>query len=70
MLRNMRLYGKCMYERSDIEDLFKLIETDALRLGNTGGVDEPRVLGLEEWKKALDVAAEDTGFGKAVVIKP
>lgn len=68
--RNMRLYGKWMYERSDIPDLFKLIEHGMLKLGEASGIEQPRTFRLEEWEEAFDVAAEESGFGKAVVITP
>lgn len=68
MHRNMRLYGKWMYERSDIADLFQLISSGILKLGEAGGIERPRAFPLKQWKEAWDVAAEETGFGKAVVL--
>lgn len=70
MHRNMRLYGKWMYERRDIADLFKLVEHGMLKLGEAGGIERPKTFPLEQWAEAFDVAAEESGFGKAVVITP
>lgn len=70
MHSNMRLFGKWMYERSDILNLFKLVENGMLRLDETAGIETPAVFSLQEWKEALEQAAEDAGFGQNVVIKP
>lgn len=67
MHRNKRLYGKWMYERSDIADLAKLMETGVL------GIGVVEVLGsypLEQWKEAWDKAAGKAGFGQTAVMKP
>lgn len=70
MHRNIRLYGKWMYERSDIADMVKLIESGMLKLGPAGGFEEPVVFPLEKWEEAFDQAAENVGLGKSVVIAP
>ena len=70
MHRNMRLYGKWMYERSDIAYLFKLIEHGLLKLDEAGGIEQPKTFTLEQWEEAFDVAAKETGFGKSAVILP
>lgn len=67
MHKNMRLYGKWMYEREDIDDLFKLIENGLLDIGVAQVVGE---YPLEQWKEAWDAAAEKAGFAQLVVIKP
>lgn len=66
----MRLYGKWMYERSDVNDLIKLVENGILKLGDQGGC---RVVGrfpLEQYEQAWDTAAEHAGLGENVVIVP
>lgn len=67
---NMRLYGKWMYERSDVADLFKLIENGMLKLGEAGGFSVAGEYALEEWKDAWDAAAENARFGQNVLIIP
>ena len=67
MHRNMRLYGKWMFEREDITDMIKLIENGMLDLGVVQVVGE---YPLEQWKEAWDKAAGKAGFGQVVVIKP
>lgn len=70
MHRDMRLYGKWMYNRSDIIDLIKLVENGMLKLDEDGGIHAPKTFDLEQWGEAFDIAAEEPGFGKSVVIKP
>nr|POE54228.1 hypothetical protein CFP56_63531 [Quercus suber] len=70
MHRNMRLYGKWMYERTDVADMIKMVETGALRLGQKGGLCLAGEYSLEEWKDAWDHAAEDKGFGRSGIVEP
>ena len=67
MHKNMRLYGKWMYERSDIVDMVKLMERGIVDIGVAEVAGE---YPLEEWKEAWDKAAEKAGFGQVVVMKP
>ena len=67
MHKNMRIYGKWMYERQDVADLFKLVENGMLDLNVAQIVGE---FPLEQWKEAWDAAAEKAGFGQSVYIKP
>ncbi|KAF2094098.1 alcohol dehydrogenase [Rhizodiscina lignyota] len=64
---NITLKGKWMYYREDIPALIKLIEHGNLKL------DHVKLIGtypLEEWKEAFDVAADKTGLGEIVLLKP
>lgn len=70
MHRDIRLQGKWMYNRSDIDDLIKLVENGMLRLDAGGGIDQPKTFRLEQWKEAFGMAAKKTAFGKSVVITP
>lgn len=67
MHKNQRLYGKWMYEREDIVDLFKLVETGLLDLHVADCVGE---YPLEQYKEAWDKAAGEAGFGQYVIVKP
>jgi threonine dehydrogenase-like Zn-dependent dehydrogenase len=58
MHKNKRIFGKWMYERSDREELFKLVEAGLLKLGKIGGCEVGGVYGLDEWREAFDKAAE------------
>ncbi|KAK4903067.1 hypothetical protein LTR49_026875 [Elasticomyces elasticus] len=69
MQNNMRIYGKWMYERSDINDLFKLIENGLLKLGSAGGFEVTGIYPLEQWKEAWDDAAENALYGQITLIK-
>lgn len=64
---NIRLQGKWMYERSDILDFFKIVHAGLLDLSVCQVQGE---FGLEDFKEAWDVAAEQAGFAKIVVMKP
>ncbi|KAF2723991.1 alcohol dehydrogenase [Polychaeton citri CBS 116435] len=70
MHRNIRLYGKWMYERSDIEDLIKLAETGTLKLGKAAGSLVVGEFPLEEWKQAWDCAWDNNRMGQLTLIKP
>ncbi|KAK5116076.1 hypothetical protein LTR85_009358 [Meristemomyces frigidus] len=70
MHSNLRLYGKWMYERSDIADLIKLIENGPLKLGEKGGSSVVAEFGLEQWKETWAAAAENTTLGEQVLMKP
>lgn len=67
MHRNMRLYGKWMYEREDISDFFKMVENGLMDLG------VQKVVGkypLEKYKEAWDHAAEKSALGETVIMTP
>ena len=67
MRNNIRLQGKWMYERSDIVDFFKVVNAGLLDLGVCQVLGEFR---LEDFEEAWDMAAEQAGFAKTVVLKP
>ncbi|EMC95031.1 hypothetical protein BAUCODRAFT_110218 [Baudoinia panamericana UAMH 10762] len=67
---NIRIFGKWMYERSDVTDLVRLIESGILKLGKDGGVEVVGTFPLEEWNAAFDMAAEQNTMGRFVLIKP
>lgn len=59
-----------MFEKSDVDDLFKLVRMGMLKLGEKDGLGAHEVYGLEEWERAWDRAAELGEFGAGVLIKP
>ncbi|KAF7916071.1 uncharacterized protein EAE97_012162 [Botrytis byssoidea] len=65
---NITLKGKLMYERDDIVQLVKMLENGLLPRGKDFVDVKP--FSLEEWKEAFDTAAEFTGVGRLVVMKP
>ncbi|KAK3684500.1 hypothetical protein LTR37_020212 [Vermiconidia calcicola] len=67
MHKNIRLYGKWMYEREDIVDLFKMVESGVLDLRT---VEVAGQFPLAQWKEAWDEAADKTMFDQVVVINP
>jgi hypothetical protein len=56
-----------MYERSDVRDFFKLVNTGLLDLSMCEVQGE---FGLDEFRDAWDVAADTAGFAKITVMKP
>ena len=66
--KNISIHGKLMYEREDIVQFVKMLEGGLFPKGE--GLVETRGFGLKEWKLAFDTAAEHTGIGRHVVIKP
>lgn len=70
MINDIMLKGKWMYDRNDIFSLIKMAELGLVRLGKDGGCSTPGVFGLDEWKKAWDLAEVKVNLGEKVVISP
>ena len=68
--RNLSIHGKWMYERRDIVDLVKLVESGQLKLGKEGGSEVVGEYSLERFSEAWDAAAEHNTPGKSVLIYP
>lgn len=66
--KDITVKGKFMYEREDILQFVKMLENGRFPRGKNF-VNMKR-FPLDEWKTALDVAAEYTGIGRSVVIVP
>jgi D-arabinose 1-dehydrogenase-like Zn-dependent alcohol dehydrogenase len=64
---NITLKGKLMYEREDMLQFMKMMETGLFPKGKE--FVDTKVFGLENWKEGFDVAAEHTGIGKCVVFE-
>ncbi|KAF7561646.1 hypothetical protein G7046_g2495 [Stylonectria norvegica] len=60
--------GKFMYERDDMYQLVKMLEMGLFPKGRD--FVDVKVFPLDDWKAALDTAAEYIGIGKFVVIEP
>lgn len=67
MRENISLIGKWMYYRHDISAYIKMVEMGLLKLDGIKVVGE---YPLEQWKEALDAAAENEGYGEIVVMAP
>ena len=68
MALNKTLKGKLMYEREDMLLFVKMMERGLFPKGKD--FVDVKAFALEDWKEALDVAAEHIGVGKVVVIEP
>jgi threonine dehydrogenase-like Zn-dependent dehydrogenase len=65
---NLTLKSKLMYEREDMLQFVKMLERGLFPKGK--GFVDAKSFELEDWREALDEAAEYTGVGKLVVITP
>jgi NADPH:quinone reductase-like Zn-dependent oxidoreductase len=70
LYRNLTIKGGFMYERDDVRDVIRLLETGRIKLGEKNGYKIAGKYGLEEWEKAADAALEHTAFGSSVVLHP
>ena len=59
-----------MYERGDIRGFMRLLESGMLKLGKEGGNEVVATVGLEEYLKGFELAAEHGTVGQMVVMKP
>lgn len=66
--KDIKLKGKLMYERADIVQFIKMLEAGLFPRG--ANFVDTKVFQLEDWKEALDVAAEHTGVAKLVALTP
>jgi len=70
MHQDLKIRGKWMYDREDVNGLIKLVEVGLLKLGKKGGQGGVTVFGLDEWEEAFGAAKEYSGTGKSAVIVP
>lgn len=68
MRLNLQLRGKWMYERSDVPKLINLVEAGNCAIGEKGGFGRPKEFTLDQWKEALDYAADNSDGPGAVFI--
>ncbi|KAL2844519.1 hypothetical protein BJY01DRAFT_214942 [Aspergillus pseudoustus] len=66
--KDITVKGKFMYEREDIIQFVKMLETGRFPYGER--FVDVKSFALDEWRAALDMAAEYTGIGRSVVITP
>ncbi|PVH91462.1 GroES-like protein [Periconia macrospinosa] len=66
--KSIRLQGKLMYEREDMVQFFKMLEAGRFAVGKQ--FVDTKAFELGDWKAAFDTAAEHTGIGRHVVLKP
>jgi threonine dehydrogenase-like Zn-dependent dehydrogenase len=67
---NLTIRGQYMYEREDVSSLIKLAETGVLPLGEKAGHVVNGRFGLEEFGRAIELAAANPGAGNMVVFTP
>jgi threonine dehydrogenase-like Zn-dependent dehydrogenase len=70
MIKSLTVCGQYMYSRGDILQLIRMAESGLLPLGRKAGVQTVGRFGLEQFQEALDLAEEEAGWGKQVVIAP
>lgn len=67
---DLKLCGKWMYSKQQVERCIQMAETGILALGERGGVVTKGEYGLEEIEVAVKRAAEESGWGAQVVVEP
>lgn len=65
---NITMKGKLMYERADMIQFVKMLERGLFPRGKE--FVDLKTFQLEDWKEALDAAAEYIGIGKHVIFTP
>ncbi|RSL63961.1 hypothetical protein CEP53_004240 [Fusarium sp. AF-6] len=68
MFKALTIKGTWMCTREQTKRLIRMVETGVLPLGSRAGMGSVRKFTLEEWKEALDTAAERIEPGEIVVI--
>lgn len=69
VLNNLTIRGQYMFERDDIRDVIKMVETGVLRLGKDAGHTVAGEFKLEEFEKAIDTSEANPEAGKVTVFK-
>uniref|UniRef100_A0A093VGY0 Alcohol dehydrogenase n=1 Tax=Talaromyces marneffei PM1 TaxID=1077442 RepID=A0A093VGY0_TALMA len=70
MLKSIRIQGRFMYSRQHVLQLIQMTESGVLKFGSKLGINETQEYGLESIGDALQAAANLSGFGNHVVLKP
>ncbi|KAI1772198.1 alcohol dehydrogenase GroES domain-containing protein [Hypoxylon cercidicola] len=70
VIGGLRVQGTMMYTRDQALDFIKLVETGTIKLGPGAGLTTHGVFKLEEWETALELAAKESGAGRAVHFAP
>lgn len=70
MFKSLQIKGRFMYERQAIVQLTGMVEAGIVKLGKAAGVEIVGAYKLEDIDAALDAAAENSGFGKEVLLAP
>lgn len=65
---DITIKGKFMYERDDMAQFVRMLERGLFPRGEN--LVTPKSFSLDDWKSALDMAADYTGVGRFVVITP
>lgn len=68
--KNITIRGQFMYEREDVRNIIKLVETGLLKLGKGAGIETIGQFPLEDWENGLETAATNPEWGKQVVFTP
>lgn len=70
MFNDLVIKGKFMYSRDATKRLIRLVESGKVTLGEKGGVVTKQVFGLNDWEGAIDLAEQETGWGRQVCFGP
>lgn len=67
---NLQLKGRWMWDREHIAGFMRLVNSGLLKLGPKGGNEITGKFELEQWNKALDMAAEKARLGQMTLMIP
>ena len=70
MFKSLKLSGKFMFEREDVDRLIAMTEAGLIKLGDKAGLKVAGVFGLEDWEEAFEVAGSNSGRGVYAVFDP
>lgn len=70
MAKNLTLKGKFMYDRKDLEDLIRMVESGVVDLSEKAGVKVMGRFKLEEIDEAMTTAQKFDKLGEQVVLVP
>lgn len=69
VLNNLTIRGQYMYEREDIVNLIKLVESGVLKLGKEAGHEVVGRYGLDQFGEAIECAVQNQAPGVTVVLE-
>jgi D-arabinose 1-dehydrogenase-like Zn-dependent alcohol dehydrogenase len=70
VFKSIKIKGKYMYERADIEGLIRLVEAGILKVGKKAGLDMFGPYRLDQIQEAISMAEANGGWGSLTSIAP
>ncbi|KAA8570099.1 hypothetical protein MFRU_005g02410 [Monilinia fructicola] len=70
MMKSLRIQGRFMYDREMVVRMIKMIEKGNLKMGGDAGVRTIGKYGLDRIDEAMEIAKNETGWGRQVLLIP